>query len=77
MNKTKHKREGRLPNCLGVRKKIIYVALHYLDTKVEEIIFEVILIYLGINDEIFFHQPEPTEQTMVFLITNFSITSIH
>ena len=62
MNKTKLARKGRLPHCLGVRKKIIFEALHYLDTKVESSTFEVILFYLGVNDEQFFHQPQLTEQ---------------
>ena len=60
MNKTKLAREGRLPQCLGVRRKIIYEALRYLDTKVDQGTFEVILFYLGIKDEQFFHQQQLT-----------------
>ena len=33
MNKTKLAREGRLPHCLGVRREIIYEALHYFGHK--------------------------------------------
>ena len=62
MNKTKLAREGRLPHCLGLRREIIYEALRYLDTKVDKSTFEVILFYLGINDEQFLHQQQLTDQ---------------
>ena len=60
MNKTKLARERRFPHCLGVRWKIIYEELRYLDTKVDQNTFEVILFYLGIKDEQFFDQQQLT-----------------
>ena len=51
INKTKLVREGRLPHFLGVQRKIIYKALGYLDSKVHQSTFEVILFYLGIKSE--------------------------
>ena len=56
MSKSKLEREGRLPHCLGVQQETIYEALRYLDTKVDETTYEVILFYLGIKDEAVFHQ---------------------
>ena len=38
-------------HCLGVQRKIIYKALGYLDSKVHQSTFEVILFYLGIKSE--------------------------
>ena len=64
MNKTKLVRQGRLPEYMSVRREIIYDSLRYLDTKVEKSMVDIILFYLGINDQQFFHQAgEGTSQT--------------
>ena len=74
MNKSKLAREGRLPHCLRVRKEIIYEALRYMDTKMGQSTFEVILFYLGIKDEQFFHQHHlpTTAQTEIPATTEWS-----
>ena len=49
---------------MSVRREIIYDSLRYLDTKVEKRMFDIILFYLGINHQQFFHQAEEgTSQT--------------
>ena len=64
MHKTKLAREGRLLEYLSVRREIIYDSLHYLDTKVDKNMFDIVLFYLGINDQQIFHQNgEGTSQT--------------
>ena len=64
MNKTKLAREERLPEYLSARWEIIYYSLRYLDTKVDKNMFDIILFYLGINDQQIFHQKgEGTSQT--------------
>ena len=64
MNKTKLAREGRLLKYLSVKREIIYDSLRYVDTKVEKSMFDIILFYLGINDQQIFHQAgEGTSRT--------------
>ena len=55
MNKTKLAREGRLPEYLSIQRDIIYNTLRYLDKKVTKETFEVLLFYLGIEDQRHFH----------------------
>ena len=51
MNKTKLTREGRFLEYLSVRREIMYDSLRYLDTKVDKNMFDIILFYVGINDQ--------------------------